>query len=858
MCDDRHMAASPDAPPSGDENSPEPRDRAEVIARIHRTTRAGAGDALARLTARILGASMAHVSIVDDAEQVYAGVHGLPAGLPAAIPAQESICRITTTTDAPVVVQDAGHDERVAELPAIRAGLVGAYLGVPLHVGGHTVGALCVLEPGPRTWAPEEHELLAELARSVETELEAASLASELSESDARRDLGFDAAGIGSFDWDLETGALDFDERLNELFGFARSAPIRHIDELFPRIHPADLGRVQGAMDGAITRRGEYEAEYRIVLGDGSHRWISARGRVLGDPEGRAQRMLGAALDTSEAHAGADRLSRILETLTTGFYALDAQWRFTYVNAAAERLLGRGREELLGQPIWRAYPGLDETQIGRNAQTAVLTGETVSFETYYAPLDTWFEITQAPGSEGLSVFFRDVGTRHQAEMERAEATERLRVLATASAELAGTRDVGTSVGRLARLVVPLLSDWCMVTLLQDDGTLRVVGSWHRDPDRREDLAAYVALQATALSPDSTTMRAMLSGDVVVARDIDLAHHLTDPEAVVLAGRLGTSAAATIPLVARGRTIGTFSLINGPARGAPGADELTAATELAVRAALAIDNAELHEAERRMSEVLQRSMLSEPPEPDHLHIVTRYRPAADHAQVGGDWYDSFVQPDGTTMLVIGDVMGHDISAAAAMGQLRTMVRTIATDRGAGPAEVLTRVDGALRTLGIDTFATAAVLQVRQTPAERPASRRRLRLSSAGHLPPLLRGPDDRVERLTGGGVVLGVDTVVPRTDREVVVEAGSVVLLYTDGLVERRGEVIDVGIDRLAEAFAAADGQDLEALCDEVLERMVAAGAEDDVALVAVRFFDQDRPLPPTAPPRAVPEGVAED
>ncbi|MGY1607978.1 SpoIIE family protein phosphatase [Geodermatophilus sp. SYSU D00700] len=235
---------------------------------------------------------------------------------------------------------------------------------------------------------------------------------------------------------------------------------------------------------------------------------------------------------------------------------------------------------------------------------------------------------------------------------------------------------------------------------------------------------------------------------------------------------------------------------------------------------------------RAAETLQRSLLSEPPSPAGVEVGVRYVPATREAQVGGDWYDAFNQPDGATMLVIGDVVGHDVQAAACMAQLRGLLRGIAFDNGDSPARVLSRLDAAIE--GLDLAAMATVLVARLEPAGGGA---RLRWSSAGHLPPLIAGPDGSARVLAAGraDLLLGVHPGTTRTDSEVLLEPGSTLLLYTDGLVERRAEGFDDGVDRLAHALADLRGRPVEEVCDGVLERLVPEGAEDDVALVAVRL-----------------------
>lgn len=247
------------------------------------------------------------------------------------------------------------------------------------------------------------------------------------------------------------------------------------------------------------------------------------------------------------------------------------------------------------------------------------------------------------------------------------------------------------------------------------------------------------------------------------------------------------------------------------------------------------------ASRALADRLQQALLTPPPEPDHLHVAVRYLPAGPGAQVGGDWYDAFLQPSGTTMLVIGDVVGHDTEAAAAMGQLRSLLRGVATYSDAAPVEVLRGLDASMATLQVGTLATAAVARFEQTPGELERGITRMRWANAGHLPPLVVNPDGSVAELAPwiGDLMLGVDASAQRRESLVTLDRGSTVLLYTDGLVERRDADLDQGLHRLRTALTQLADLPLEELLDELLERLVQGRPDDDVALVAVRLH----PLP---------------
>lgn len=283
------------------------------------------------------------------------------------------------------------------------------------------------------------------------------------------------------------------------------------------------------------------------------------------------------------------------------------------------------------------------------------------------------------------------------------------------------------------------------------------------------------------------------------------------------------------------------------------DRLAAERQAAELEALAARAA----ADRTLSDRLQQSLLTPPPEPDHLQIAVRYRPAAHEAQVGGDWYDAFLQPDGATMLVIGDVVGHDSSAAAAMGQIRGLLRALAYAEEDGPAATLTRVEHAARGLAVSTLATAVLARVERHPDVPVSGRRLLRWSNAGHLPPVLLAPDGSVTMLTSTPeLMLGIDPHAPRSDQSVELPDGHTLLLVTDGLVERRDADLDEGVERLREALRDLGSTPLEELLDTVLTRLVPEPGADDVAIVAVRAFPEDRPRPAEAGPNRLPPGMA--
>ena len=813
-------------------------------------------DRLAELAARLLGTAGSHVSLLPGVHHVPAGVGFGAAGNRTMV--EDSLCRVTAAGTEPLVVTDARSDDRVCTLPPVTSGQVGAYLGTPLTTStGQVIGALCVFDATPRAWSDDDIATLGQLAESTVTELELSALVQEYESDRVRWGLAIDAAGIGTFDWDLITGRLAWDDRLIEMFGYDIDDFAETIDAFNARLHPEDIGRVTEALQVCIDTGGEYDAEYRVIRPDGETSWVHARGRALVGSAGSTVRVVGAAYDTTGQREAAALVTRVLEAMPAGFYSLDRDWRFTHVNAQGEKLLARTRDELLGRVIWDAFPAALNSAFEDSYRSAVRTGQPVSFDAYYpAPLDGWYELRAWPTPDGLSVYFLEITERRHMQDRATRSASRLAILAQVSAELAGTLDAPTAAAHLPRILVPALADFCIVTLVDPDGRPRDVASWHTDPEARPVLDRYAAVRLESMPAASPAARALLSGEAVGESGAAVLAMLAPGESRDLLEVLAPQRAVVLPMRGRGRTLGLVTVYYRAGTAAQDED-LATAQDVADRAGLALDNARLYSAQQQLAEGLQRSLLTQPPEPDHAQIAVRYLPAAEAARVGGDWYDAFLQPGGTTMLVIGDVVGHDTAAAAAMGQLRGLLRGIATYSGAGPVEVLRGLDASMSTLQTRTLATAAVARFEQTPEELSRGVTRMRWANAGHLPPLVVNPDGTVAELATwrGDLLLGVDADARRRESVVTLDAGATVLLYTDGLIERRDDDLDAGLVRLRDALIELADLPLEEMLDELLERLVHGRPEDDVALVAVRLHRQDRPRPAEAGPNRVPPDV---
>jgi serine phosphatase RsbU (regulator of sigma subunit) len=295
----------------------------------------------------------------------------------------------------------------------------------------------------------------------------------------------------------------------------------------------------------------------------------------------------------------------------------------------------------------------------------------------------------------------------------------------------------------------------------------------------------------------------------------------------------------LPLTYEARTVGVLTLYLDAGR-VIAEEDMDAARQVAAEAARAIARVHVQSQQAQLAEALQRSLLTDPPELGRTAVVARYVPAAEAARVGGDWYDAFLQRDGSPVVVIGDVVGHDTAAAAAMGQLRGLLRGIAHFSGAGPAEVLRGLDEAIAHMHTETLATAAVARLERAHGDGAPDGdgwTRLRWANAGHPPPMVLHPDGTVAILGAaiGDLMLGVNAAADRVETVLALEPGATVLLYTDGLVERRDSTLDEGIARLVGRLRAQAGRPLDELCDALIEEMLQGTPQDDVALVALRL-----------------------
>ncbi|WP_405528001.1 SpoIIE family protein phosphatase [Streptomyces avidinii] len=570
------------------------------------------------------------------------------------------------------------------------------------------------------------------------------------------------------------------------------------------------------------------------------------------DRQGRMGAML-IAVETSEVLHMRDSLAALQSLFTQspiGLATLGTDLRFLRVNDALARMNGVSAAEHLGKRLTEVVPGVNAVALEATMQQVLERGTAVVDvrRTGRTPADpdndhTW-SCSYAPLLDGsgralgviASLIDITDGQRAQADAERAR--HRFALLAEAGTRIGTTLDLHQTAQEIVDVLVPQLADSADVQLLEavlgpDEGpvpTASTRGVLRRLAARFPDPTAPTAKLApgqTFQIPTGTSYEQVIAeGRPMNLYLADIPALITSPRAEALRTYLATlGSARLVPLVARGTVLGAVAVTRTREREPFDEQDYVLVDELVARAALNIDNARMYTLQRQAALTLQRSLTNSAlPEVPGLELTGRYLPASDH-DVGGDWFDAIPLPGGRTGLVIGDVMGHGIHAAAVMGQLRTAVRTLAR-HDVPPAQLLSSLDAVVADLGDDEMATCVY-------AVHDAASGVCVIARAGHPPPAVVTPDGNITFLDGPpGTPLGAGGQDFRTE-EVRLPPGSLLVLYTDGLIEARDRDLDEGMEQLAGALRHVE-QPLEELCRGILRQLLPSAQQDDVAVLLAR------------------------
>ncbi|MBC7268958.1 MAG: SpoIIE family protein phosphatase [Streptomyces sp.] len=545
--------------------------------------------------------------------------------------------------------------------------------------------------------------------------------------------------------------------------------------------------------------------------------------------------------------------------LSAAAYVADDQGRITGINRAAERLLRRAAADLVGldahdllhrdrygHPVPRAQCQLRQAGVAGRVQQ----GTDLWFERgdgTLLPVNWLISPLEANGGTPSTLLLFHAREADGGEERRRSSAQplselgRLALLAELTTQLASTMDTDEAVRRLVSLVVPRLADWAVVDLITEHEEVRraaVITFSDGALVHRRDLqgpmppipehspmpvARALRGAASALADPGMYQGAPTSGIAVEQRRLFSA--------------TGMHSAAIGPIRGLREVLGALTLGRSDRTEPFTSGDLPLLEDISRRLGLALDNMRLYQRQRKVAETMQRHLLPQLPEIPDLEMTVRYVSAPDASQVGGDWYDAFVLSDGAAALVIGDVVGHDLEAAADMAQLRNMLRAYAWSQQAPPSKIVEWLDHAAMELAEVDMATVIFARVTRAGS----AGWELSWTNAGHPPPLLITRDGLTEYLTDGhGILLCSGALLPRPDATALLPPGATLLLYTDGLIEVPGESIEEGLERLRRNAASLAHRPLESFTDDLVARTRPTDNEDDVAVLALRIPEPDK------------------
>ncbi|MFD5814465.1 SpoIIE family protein phosphatase [Streptomyces sp. NPDC127038] len=594
-----------------------------------------------------------------------------------------------------------------------------------------------------------------------------------------------------------------------------------------------DKGTVVGLITVGVTVdkvAGVVQQQLPVIFAAGGVALLlAAGGSAL--VSGRLRRQTGG-LGPEEMTRMYEHHDAVLHAVREGVIILDGDGTLLLVNDEARRLVALP-DEAEGRPV---------TELGLSPALAELlaSGRAATDKVFLAG-DNLLAVNVRPvGPKGGSVATLRDTTELRALAGRADvAGGRLRLLYEASTRIGTTLDVTRTAEELTEVAVPRFADFATVELAES--VLQGGEPTGEGTDMRRIAAAGIRDDAP-LRPAGTLVRyvpgnpvtiGMTTGRSVLVEDLAWADgwRAQDPEKAQRIIDFGIHSMISVPLKARGQLLGVVEFWRSD-QDPFEADDLSPAEELAARAAVCIDNARRYTREHITAVTLQRSLLPGVlPELSALDVGHRYLPA--QAGVGGDWYDVIPLPGARVALVVGDVVGHGLHAAATMGRLRTAVHNFAA-LDLSPDEILGHLDDLITRIDEDAAAEAITGATCLYAVYDPVTGRCV-LARAGHPGPALVAPDGSV---TFPDIPvappLGVGAGLPVETAELRLAADSRLVLYTDGLVEARGRDIDVGLGMLREALAETDGATPDDTCRAVLDAMLRTGSSDDVALLVAR------------------------
>ncbi|MEU1594590.1 SpoIIE family protein phosphatase [Streptomyces sp. NPDC005708] len=635
-----------------------------------------------------------------------------------------------------------------------------------------------------------------------------------------------------------------------EALGRPLSDLIRPVESAAHQADTPDLAARLGSPQG-------WEVRQIVRHRDGHHLDLEIKVLPLQDSGDCSLRLVLASDATRTWWWSASRslLEGVTHTAPVGMIMLDTELRPTWVNDAMEHLCGIPRERFLGRRLGDVLPGLDiehtEVEIrqvletGRPSMGCEYFGHVLSDPDQVSYSTSCFRLESEDG-EPLGACYIVLSTT-----EHYRARKKLTLLNEARKRMGGTLDIPRTAQELADAAVPGLADHVTVDLLDSvlrgeepppgpaDATtaasLRCAG--HRS--LRRGASPPVPLgEPCGYPPSSPIARALIDGAAalipaldpmdrhLVAEDPARSAHLRDLD-------LGTHSLMVVPIRARGTTLGAVTIGRWQPKGPFQPDDLVLAEELVGHAAVCIDNARRYTHEHAAALALQRSLLPrELPEQNAVDAAYRYLPADMEAGVGGDWFDVIPLSGARVALVVGDVVGHGIHAAATMGRFRAAVQTLA-DIDLAPDEVLAHLDDMVSRIAEEAGDESGVTGATCLYAVYDPVSRLCTLARAGHPSPVLVTPSGAARLMDlPSGPPLGLGGL-PFESTQMTVPEGSILVLYTDGLIHSSSLDADQGVQQLLDALSAPQTR-LEDVCDAAVGKLWANRPGDDAALLLAR------------------------
>ncbi|QIJ60846.1 SpoIIE family protein phosphatase [Streptomyces sp. JB150] len=662
-----------------------------------------------------------------------------------------------------------------------------------------------------------------------------------------------DVLSVAALVLDIDGRIVFWTPQAEDLFGYtAEEALGKPAARLI--IHPEHYQAVLKMFAEVLETGRSWAGAFPVRHKDGSGRLMEFRNMRLLDDLGDVY-ALGLAADHTLLQRVETDLAlceRLINQSPIGLALLDPELRYLLVNPALERIDGIPAEDHIGRHLRDAVPFPDVDTV-ESALRQVLTTGTPLLDQYHVgrPLAdpeherAWslsFYRLEDPGGRvlGAAASVVDVTERHRAAAEADRARRRLALIADASTRVGTTLEVEHTARELAEIASPELADVVAVDVLDSALACRRMRTPDNGPELFRALALKAAHPTVALNAaDPPGHLAAYEGDRLVtlcvhtARPIlvrhvgdrDLPRIARDDEAAALLARAGVHSYLAVPLTAHGEVLGALDLKRTHNPLPFDEDDVILAGELASRAAVAIDNARWFQSVRNTALTLQRSLLPDhPPHHTGLELASRYQPAQATSEVGGDWYDVIPLSDDKTALVVGDVMGNGIDAAATMGRLRTATCAY-SDLDMDPGEVLRHLDKI--TCDLEHYIVTCLYVVFDPRT------RRCCIANAGHMPPALARTGRPPALLDlPPGTPLGVGDM-PFETTTAALGPGDLLVLYTDGLVETRQHPIDDRLNTLL-GFLDEPGRPLEETCDLLLYGLRHPDDHDDVALLVAR------------------------